>query len=76
MLQREEGKFAMCVNCGNKSCDYDICDSCHKPLPDNVKFYIPGPSNASKKARMDDGLLDLPSCVTPSGPVSAASRRS
>ena len=50
-LQREEGKFAMCTNCGNQSSDYDVCDSCKKPLPENVKFYTP--NNSNKKARMD-----------------------
>lgn len=45
----------MCANCGQYSADYDVCDSCKKPLPENVKFYAPQTSTSSprKKPRLD-----------------------
>jgi len=52
-LQREEGKFAICANCGNQSADYDICDSCNKPLPQDAKLYAPDAATMRKKARLD-----------------------
>lgn len=41
VLQREEGKFAVCSHCGAFSCDYDHCDQCNHTLPPNVKLYDP-----------------------------------
>ena len=53
--QREEGKFAICKACGNQSADYDICDSCKRPLPEDAKLYEPDPPTATarKKPRIE-----------------------
>ena len=31
----------MCNHCGNLTSDYDECESCHRMLPDEPKYYCP-----------------------------------
>lgn len=53
IFQREHGKYAVCDHCGSMSEDYDTCDSCCKPLPDEPRFFTPQQSN--KAPRLDRG---------------------
>ena len=53
VFQTEDGKYAVCNHCGSTSEDYDNCDSCGKPLPDDSRFFWP--QHNHKAARMDKG---------------------
>lgn len=47
-VQTEEGKFAVCNNCGQMSADYNVCDGCNRVLPLNPKYFVPDTSKALK----------------------------
>ncbi|KAK2147943.1 hypothetical protein LSH36_527g01011 [Paralvinella palmiformis] len=41
-IPKQEGKYAVCENCGNLSQDYEICEGCNRPLPEEPKLFAPG----------------------------------
>ena len=49
LLQTEEGKFALCNNCGMSSADYNTCEGCHKEMPDEPKYTFTDKYDSAKK---------------------------
>ena len=65
MIQTEDGKYAVCDNCGQVSPDYNVCVRCQKPMPDQPKYYFP--ENSKKVAKVDRTVAQTVS--TPASPA-------
>ncbi len=48
LFQFIEGKYAMCMNCGMQSANYNTCEGCNRDLPDEPKWYFQGGDPAKK----------------------------
>ena len=47
--QFEEGKYALCNNCGMQSADYNVCEGCHKEMPEEPKYTFGANYNTGAK---------------------------